>query len=128
MVTIPLFDGFSSTYKVRGAQAQVEQKEAALADTEHQIAMEVIKAYADATSSLKNLDASATLLEAAQSALAVSQRRYNKGAADIVELLNAQAALSDARHERIRCLAEWRSAQLRLLAGAGQMGRAAAGN
>ncbi len=73
----------------------MEQKEAALADTEHQIAREVIKAYADATSSLKNLDASAIL---------------------------------DVRHERIRCLAEWRSARLRLLASSGQMGRAAAGD
>ena len=127
MVTLPLFDGFSSTYKVRGAQAQVEQKEAALADTEHQIAMEVIKAWADATSSLQNLDASASLLEAAKNSLAVSQRRYGKGAADIVELLNAQAALSDARQERIRCLAEWRSARLRLLASSGQMGMSATG-
>ena len=125
-LTVPIFDGFSSTYKVRGAQAQVEQKEAVLADTEHQIAMEVIKAHADATSSLKNLEASANLLGAAQKALAVSQRKYAKGAADIVELLNTQAALADARQERIRCLAEWRSARLRLLASAGQIGRAAA--
>jgi len=126
VLTVPIFDGFSSTYKLRGAQAQVEQKEAVLADTEHQIAMEVIKAYADATSALQNLEASANLLGAAQKALAVSQRKYAKGAADIVELLNTQAALADARQERIRCLAEWRSARLRLLASAGQIGRAAA--
>lgn len=126
VLTVPIFDGFSSTYKVRGAQAQVEQKEAVLADTEHQIAMEVIKAHADATSALQNLEASANLLGAAQKALAVSQRKYAKGAADIVELLNTQAALADARQERIRCLAEWRSARLRLLASAGQIGRAAA--
>jgi len=123
MVTVPLFDGFSSTYKLQGARAQVEQKEAVLADTERQIAMEVVKAHADATSALQNLEASAALLAAAQNALAVSQRKYAKGAADINELLNTQAALADARHERIRCLAEWRSARLRLFASAGQMGR-----
>lgn len=124
-LSIPIFDGFSSTYKVRGAQAQVEQKEAALADTEHQIAMEVIKAHADASSALHNLEASAILLEAAQSALAVSQRKYDKGAADIMEILNTQGALFDAQKERIRCLAEWRSARLRLLASAGRIGRSA---
>jgi outer membrane protein len=127
MVTVPIFDGFSSTYKLQGAQAQVEQKEAVLADTERQIAMEVIKAHADATSALQNLEASAALLAAAHNALAVSQRKYAKGAADINELLNTQAALADARQERIRCLAEWRSARLRLLANAGQIGRAAVG-
>ncbi|MCX5875930.1 MAG: TolC family protein [Deltaproteobacteria bacterium] len=124
-LSIPIFDGFATSYKVRGAQAQVEQKEAALADTEHQIAMEVIKAHADAASALHNLEASAILLEAAQGALVVSQRKYDKGAADIMELLNTQAALSDAQKERIRCLAEWRSARLRLLASAGQIGRSA---
>lgn len=58
--------------------------------------MEVIKAHADATSALQNLEASANLLGAAQKALAVSQRKYAKGAADINELLNTQAALADA--------------------------------
>lgn len=122
-LSIPIFDGFSTTYKVRGAQAQVEQKGAALSDTEHQIAMEIIKAHADATSTLHNLEASRILLDAAQSALVVSQRKYDKGAADIMEILNTQAALADAQKERIRCLAEWRSARLRLLASAGQIGR-----
>lgn len=124
VLTIPIFDGFSSTYKVRGAQAQIDQKKAQLADVEHQIAMEVIKAHADATSSLGNLDASGALLDAARSALVVSQRKYDKGAADITEVLSTQTALADAQQERIRCLSEWHSARLRLLASAGQMGRA----
>jgi outer membrane protein len=126
VLTIPIFDGFSRTYKVQGAQAQVEQREAELADTEHQILMEVVKAHADALAALKNIRASEDLLQAAQNAQAVSQRKYDKRAADILEVLNTQSALSDARQERIRCLAEWRSARLRLLANAGQMGRAAA--
>ena len=127
-LTVPLFDGFASTYKLRGAQAQVEKKAAALVDTERQVAMGIIKAYADATSTLRNLESSATLLESAQSALTVSQRKYDKGAADITELLSTQAALADAWNERVRCLAEWNSARLRLLANAGKMGRFAVAN
>ena len=50
----------------------VEKQTAALADIEQQVAREVIKAYADAASALQNREASATLLESAQSALAVS--------------------------------------------------------
>jgi len=38
-------------------------------------------------------------------------------------MLNAQTALADAELERIRALGEWRSARLRLLANAGEMGR-----
>ena len=40
-------------------------------------------------------------------------------AADILELLNTQMALADARQERVRSLADWRSARLRLLATSG---------
>ena len=124
-VTIPLFEGLSRTYKIRGAEAQAEQKEADLQDTDNNIQMEVVKAYADAVSSLQNLQASETLLNAAQDSLNTSQRKYDKGAADILEMLHTQAALADAQQERIRCIAEWRSARLSLLANAGMMGREA---
>lgn len=127
-ISIPFFDGFASTYKLRGAQAKVEKQTAALADIEQQIAREVIKAHSDASSSLQNLEASTTLLESAQSALAVSQRKYDKGAADINEVLSTQAALADAWNERVRCLAEWHSSRLQLLASTGRMGRFAVTN
>jgi outer membrane protein len=123
-LTLPIFDGFSRTYKIRGAEAQVELRKAELENTEHQILMEVVKAHADTGSALDNLQASEALLAAAQESLSVSQRKYEKGAADILEILSTQAALSDAREQRIRCQAEWRSARLRLLANAGLMGRA----
>jgi outer membrane protein len=126
-VTIPFFDGFSRTYKIRGAQAQAEQREAELQDTEHNVLMEVVKAHADATASLQNLEASERLLQAARESLSSSQRKYERGAADILEILNTQAALSDAQLERIRSLSEWRSARLRLMANAGQMGRTQVG-
>ena len=122
-LTIPVFDGFASTYRLRGAQAQTERTATELADIEQQVAMEVLRAFSDTTSALKNLESSAVLLDAAKSSLAVSQRKYDKGAADISELLSTQAALSDAWQERVRCLAEWHSGRLQLLASVGQMGR-----
>lgn len=124
-LTIPLFDGFSRTYKIRSAEALAQQREAELQDTEHNVLMEVIKIHADAVASVKNLQASEKLLDAAQESLNVSQRRYGKGAADILEILTTQTALADAQQERIRSLAEWRSARLRLLASVGMMGRKA---
>jgi outer membrane protein len=127
VLNVPIFDGFSRNYQVRGALAHAEQKEAELAEAEQQIIMEVVKAHADASSSLQNLDASASLLTAASHALSAVQRKYDRGAADTLEMLNVQAALADAQQERIRCLAEWRGARLRLLASAGLLGRYALG-
>ncbi|WP_260464117.1 TolC family protein [Burkholderia sp. Bp8963] len=122
-LTIPFFDGFSRTYRIRGAQARVEQAHAQLLDTQQQILREVLKAHADAETAIGNLDASAHLLDAAETALASARNRYALGAGDILELLSAQTALSDARQERVRTLADWESARLRLFASAGIMGR-----
>ena len=122
-VNIPLFDGFGRTYKVRGAQATVEQRAADIQDTEQQILTEVVKTHADAVSALGNLRSSLALITAAQAATASVQRKFDRGAADILEILSTQSALSDAQQERIRCLAEWRSARLRLLAAVGVLGR-----
>lgn len=124
-LTIPLFEGFARTYKVRGAQAQAEQSEAQRQDTEHQVLTDVIKAHATAVSAAGSLQASNDLLRAAQASLASSQRRYEKGAADILELLTVQSALADAQQERVRSVADWESARLRLVAAAGLLGRLA---
>jgi len=118
-VTVPLFDGFATHYSVEAAQATVRVREAELEDTRETTLMEVVQAYADAHSSLLNLTASGDLLTAAQAAFESSERRYAEGAADILEILSAQSGLADARSERTRCLAEWRSARLNLLASAG---------
>ena len=88
-----------------------------------QILSDVIKTHADAVSALGNLEASDTLLKSARAALVSSERRYARGAADILELLSTQSALSDALQERVRCISEWRSARLRLMATAGVLGR-----
>ena len=122
-LSIPLFEGFARTYKIRGAQAQAEQGAAQMAEVESQVLAEVVKAHADAVSSVANLGSSAALMEAAQASVTSSEKRYAMGAADILELLSVQAALADAQQERVRCLSEWRSARLRLMANAGVLGR-----
>jgi outer membrane protein len=118
-LNVPIFEGFARTYKIRGAQAQIEQSEAQLRDVELQVLMEVVKAHADTLSSIENLQTSNLLLEAANEARQSSQKRYEKGIADVFELISSQNALADAQQERVRCLSEWRSANLRLLANVG---------
>ena len=123
VLTVPIFEGFGTTYKIRGAQAQAEQAKAQMEDVQRQILTEIVKSHADAVSSLANLESSEKLLNAAQNAVNSSMKRYDKGAGDILELLNAQTAMVEAQQERIRCIGEWRSARLRLLANAGSLGR-----
>ena len=83
----------------------------------------MVKTHADAVSALSNLEASDALLKSARAAMASSEKRYAKGAADILELLSTQSALTDALQERVRSVSEWHSARLRLIAAAGLLGR-----
>ncbi|MEX0144224.1 TolC family protein [Massilia sp. LMS1-1-1.1] len=124
-LNIPLFDGFARHYKVRGALAQAGQREAEAQDVKQQTLMELVKTHAEASTALANLAASQAWLDAARDAQASVQRKFGRGAADILEMLNTQSALLEAQQERIRCQAEWRSARLRLLASAGVLGREA---
>ena len=83
-----------------------------------------MKAHADALTSLGTLKATELLMMAATFSIQSSLRRYDRNAAYILEVLNSQSALADAEQERIRAVAEWRSARLRLLAESGILGRA----
>lgn len=121
-LNIPLFDGFSHTYKVRGAQAQIAQREAELQETTDQVLGDVARAHADVMSAWTSLAASAQLLDSAQQAQAGVQSKFSHGAADLIDMLNVQNALADAQQERIRALADWRAARLRLFASAGMAG------
>lgn len=122
-INIPIFEGFGRTYKVRGAKAQAELSAAQVQDTTNQILTDVIKAHADAITSLGTLRASERLLSSANETVQSSLRRYNRNSADILELLNSESALADAQQERIRAVAEYQSAKLRLLASAGILGQ-----
>ena len=122
-INIPFFEGFGTTYKIRGQQAQAEKAKADLEETTHQILTEIVKSHADTISSLANLESSKKLLQAASDSEVSAVNRYHKGVADILELLTAQTVLADAQQERIRCVAEYHAARLRLLANAGMLGR-----
>lgn len=122
-LTVPIFDGFARDYKIGGAQAQIEAREAELQEVQAQVLGDIASTYAEAMTALNSLSSSRRLLDAAQGAVDSVRRKYNAGAADIVEMLNAQSALSEAEQERVKALSDWRSARLRLLANAGRMGR-----
>lgn len=120
-LSIPLFEGFGRHYKQQGALAQIAQKEAQWQETRNQVLHDISQTYSEATASLLTLEASGRLLRIAEETMQAIQRKYANGLADTQEILNAQAGLADARQERVRTLAEWRSAQLRLLTDAGKL-------
>ena len=122
-LTIPVFSGFSSRYQLQSAQAQLALKLAEWDETRLSIHRQVGLASADALHALRTWQAADHWVVAAFAALESAQRRYAAGAADILELLSAQSAHSEAAEERFRSQSEWHTARLQLLASAGVLNR-----
>ncbi len=121
-VTIPFFEGFSRTYQVRQTQAQLEQQQDALDDARNQVGLEVWNSYQSVQTATGNVRDTATLLDIAQRSFTAAQHRYQAGVGNILELLNAQGALANARQQRVQAFADWRASRLRLAGSLGRLG------
>ena len=121
-LTIPLFEGFASGYRVAQARAAADAQEADLRDTELRVSLEVWRSYQALRTDAANLTNSKELLGDAQRALEIARGRYKAGVGTFVELLNAQTALADAQRQRVGAVSQWRTARLRLAASLGDLG------
>jgi outer membrane protein len=120
-VSIPIFEGFTRTYQVRGAQAQVEGKEANLTDAELQVASSVWSDYQTLTVDTENARTSQQILDSANQAFDAAQARYVKGVTGILELITTQTALANAQQQRISALAGWQNARIQLASSLGSL-------
>lgn len=124
ILNVPLFDGFERLYRLRGAQVQVEQREAQLREVSQRVGLEVAQAHAAALAAMAGLAASQALVETASASYASSRRRYDHGATDMLEVLTTQQSLADAAQLQAQGRAQWSAARLRILAAVGQLGLA----
>lgn len=120
-LSIPLFDGFSHQYRVRQAEALAGQRAADAILTERQTFMAVINAYSDALSTLANLRSTSRLEQAASESDKATRRKYDNGAAGIVDILNSQKLLAESRVERLQAISAWEIAQIQLINSTGSL-------
>ncbi len=121
-LNIPLFEGFSRGYQIQSAQAESRVRVAELEKATQQVTLDVWKSYHALVSERENLRATEELVTNSMEAFKVAQGRYNAGVGNIIELLNAQNAWSNAQQQSIKSLAAWRTARLRLAASMGGLG------
>jgi outer membrane protein len=119
-LNIPLFEGFTRTYQVRQAEAQSEVQRDTVDEVVQQVALDVWTSYQTLRTGIRNLDNTATLLDIATRSFGAAHHRYLSGVGNILELLNAQSAMADAKKQRVQALTDWRNDRLQL---AGKLGR-----
>jgi outer membrane protein len=100
--TIPIFSGFSTTYKIKSAKVQLSQKTEELKKTTRLVTLDVVTAYQKLTTGKEALSAANDLVVSAKSSYELSLGRYKAGVANILELLNAQTSLASANEQKVR--------------------------
>ena len=124
-VNIPIFTGFSTTYRVRAAEAQADAKTAQRDRIALQVALDVWRAYNALLTENQAVRAAMDLLASATASEKVAQGRYRAGVGGILDLLNAQSALAGARQQHIQELYNWRLARVSLAQAMGRLDFAA---
>ena len=119
---MPLHDGGRCAQHLAAAQARHAEARADLRRARQDTFGAVAAAHARAKGAAAECRAAQDWRAAARAALRSARRRYAAGLADIGELLGAQAELDEAAQAGLRGRAQWRSAELALLAAAGVLG------
>jgi TolC family type I secretion outer membrane protein len=120
-LSVPLFSGFNTTYRVRSAEAQLDVVTAQRDKLSLQVSLDVWRAYQALQTEIQAVRAAVDLLESATQSEKVAQGRYRAGVGGILDLLNAQSALASARQQNIQELYNWRLARVALAQSMGKL-------
>jgi len=118
---VPIFSGFSTTYNVRAAEARTDVQAARVDNVRLQVALDVWEAYQSLTTATQTIRTSADLLASAEHSERVALGRYKAGIGNILDVLNAQSALANARLQRIQAMLDWQVSRATLARAVGAL-------
>ncbi|MDA8417023.1 MAG: TolC family protein [Betaproteobacteria bacterium] len=103
-MSLPLYQGGALVARQDQADSRLRQAQLTLEDSRHQVEEDVRLAEVSLTTQLSQLHAAQDHLTLVQRLLTQSQDRFMSGAADNLELIDAQAQLAAARSDQIAAL------------------------
>jgi outer membrane protein len=111
LLTWPIFQGFLTRGQVREAEANLAALEAQRDGLRQQVRLEVDQARLAVRAAKEALIAAGEALENAQVRLRLAEGRYQTGVGSVIELGDAQTALTNAAGQKVQ--AEYNLAQAR---------------
>jgi outer membrane protein len=103
-----LFQGFFTQNRIRESEALVEAARANADALELQVRLEVEQAYISVLEAAERVAATGKAIESARENLRLAQGRYDAGVGTILELTDAQFALTRAEADQVRALTDYR--------------------
>ena len=122
-LSIPLYAGFDTTYKIRAAEAQADARQAQQERVRLQVTLDVWNGYQTLTTAAQTIRATADLIDSAEQSQRAALGRYKAGVGNIIDLLNAQSALASAAQQRAQALYSWNTARIALAQAMGTLDR-----
>jgi outer membrane protein TolC len=113
-LSIPLFDGFSTRSGVRSAREMLRSAQKSLEQQRQDIALEIQQALLDLPREEERIQLSEESIALAEEDLRYAEESYRLGAGTILEVLDAQAKLIDARNAQTGALYDYQLARSRL--------------
>lgn len=106
-LSFPLFTGFANQAANRQAQAAADTAQASTDQLLQTVELEVWQAYQNLATAASSIDTTETGLKSAQEAADVTNARYKGGLGSILDVLNAQATLANARVQQVQAHLNW---------------------
>ncbi|HET7584751.1 MAG TPA: TolC family protein [Gemmatimonadaceae bacterium] len=121
-VRIPLFAGLSRMWTQRAESDLAAAAQADAATLQQQVIFQVFSSYYALQTAVRRVHTADDLLASAQQNEEVASGRYRAGVGSILDLLNAQSALADARAQQVQARWVWQTALAQLAHDAGVLG------
>lgn len=119
LMRVNLFSGFGLQAKVHEAKAGVRQMRAMVEQLELRVKVETRKAFLEAHSAWQRINVAEAAIAQAEEGLRIVRNRYESGLFTIVNLLDAEVALEQARMHYFQSLHDLEIATARLKLAAG---------
>ena len=120
-LSFPLFTGFSYTYQVRQARANLETAEASRDQLYQQVQSQVWQNYYALKTAAENISTTEILLKSSIQANEQAFGQYKNGVGDILSVLTTQTTLANARVQNIQAQLNWYVALAQLAASVGAL-------
>jgi outer membrane protein TolC len=119
-LTWSIFDGGNMIAQYKEAKANLDAIQARVRDTELTIWQDVQQAYLNLIAAEQQIGAAQKAVDSAQENFRLSQGRFDAGVGTIIELTDAQLALTQASNTEAQALADYRIALAQLDRAAGR--------
>ncbi len=118
-IAVPIFNGFGWQYAAKAANLLVEAEAARVRSLEQQVSLQVYLTYQELRTARTRVATADDLFASASEAADASRARYREGVGSLLELLNAEQALANARAQRVQARVEWHTSLVQLAHDAG---------